>query len=700
MTVRQLASSNTRSDNLASLSIVSALVAWQFLWSVRINLQDFDSTYEAALSYNALRTSSIILGFRSEFLLGFGGIEWGTLRWLEPVSLIGVLGARFVNAGMFGGSVTHLAFASSTAVVLMWLSTYFLTRSFDISKTHARLSATLAVAIGIGPGLTPVLLPDQFRIVPPFATFASASAIVVGAAVRMNRVKWKRAAITYFLSLTYLLLVHTHYIVLPGFVCGVAILAVLLTQMFRREPWIRLFLTTTFCIVTWWITGVITYVLGFMRYVAAVEYGDRYTWNYVSIRPIWSLPFRSVFVRPELMWLATTAAAICAMWLWKRIRRRNSAEQTAAVILASLVLAVTIYRVSQRWWPYELGPEVGYLSWTFIPIVAIAFSGGLLDLTATRNRALRYMTRIIVTTVLLMGVIQSWPEPQRVAPFPDKLQLPWSFVEAHTSLLENPRFRGRTAVIRQMEQSGVVAPERFFTPEVTILAGIPLLNHYSHLQTPTGLEFSQRFLFRKGDPQIRNLPGFRQINSHILQLLGVRFIVTDSKQSFVGYESVFSWTEQRGRDVVVVHILESSNFNDGSFSPTNTLVTNTLREGLDLLGDPGIDLKTTAVVGEDNLSSLTKADRALLDYVKGDLHVRGSSVSRSLLVIPVEFSRCWTITPRNGSSTDVRLIRVNVLQMGVLFSGSLDADLRYRFWPMRNGGCRSKDLHDHRAGFP
>jgi hypothetical protein len=30
----------------------------------------------------------------------------------------------------------------------------------------------------------------------------------------------------------------------------------------------------------------------------------------------------------------------------------------------------------------------------------------------------------------------------------------------------------------------------------------------------------------------------------------------------------------------------------------------------------------------------------------------------------------------------------------------LDADLRYRFWPMRNSDCRAKDLHDHRAGFP
>jgi len=700
MITRGVESSNSRSGLIASLSIVSGLVAWQFLWSVRTNLQDFDSQYEAALSYRALSDASIILGFRSEFLLGFGGIEWGTLRWLEPVSLMGVLGARLVNAGVLGGGVTHLAFASSTAVVLMWVSTYFLTRSFDVSRARARLSATLAGAIGVGPGLIPILLPDQFRIVPPFASFTSATAIAVGAAVRMTRVKWKWAAVTYFLSLTYLLLVHTHYIVLPGFVCVVAITAVLVMQMSRCEPWGRLLWTTVFCVVSWWITGVVTYVLGFMRYVAAVEYGERYTWNYQSLRPLWSVPFRSVFVRPELMWLAVAGALVGAMWLWRRSHRRDSLEQTAAVILGSLVLAVTTYRVSQRWWPYELGPDVGYLSWTFTPFVAIAISGGLLDLTATRNRAARYLTTAIVTTVLLVGAIQSWPQPPTVAPFPDKLPPQWEFVRSHTSLIDNPRFRGRTAVIRQMEQSGIVAPERFFSPEVTILAGIPMLNHYSHLQTPTGLEFSQRFLFREGDPQSRNNPGFRQINPRILQLLGVRFIVTDSKQSFVGYEPVFNWREQRGPSVVVVHILESSTYNDASFSPTKVLLTDTLREGLDLLGDRSVDLRTTVVTDEDDLGSLSKADKASLDYVEGDLRVQGSSISRSLLVIPVEFSRCWTITPRNRSSTDVRLLRVNVLQMGVLFSGNLDADLRYRFWPMRNSDCRAKDLHDHRAGFP
>jgi hypothetical protein len=684
----------------SSLLILAVLIGWQFIWSVRTNLQEEDSTYNAALSFRALNDSSLILGFRSEFLLGFGGIEWGTLRWLEPISLAGVLGARLVNAGPVGGDVYHPAFASSMAVVLLWGSTFFLSRSFDIGKVQARLNATIAAAMGVGPGLLPILLPDQFRIVPPFVTFAAATSIAVGAAVRMTRVNWGHAALLYLAALTYLLLVHTHYVVLPGFVCVIAISVVLAMQIVKRESWLRLFLTTLGGIVMWWITGLVAYVRGFLTHVAAVEYGDRFVWNYLSSRPLWSLPFRSVFVRPEETWLAVIAALVGTWWVWTRIRKPDTKEQIAAAISALLVLAVTLYRASQRWWSHEMGPDVGYLSQTFIPFVAVAIGGGLSDLVRVRARSVRYVLAAVVSTALVFGVIQSWPQPHKVAPFPDKLQPSWEYLRVHTSLREDPRFRGRTAVIRQMEETGNVVPDRFFDPGVTLLAGIPLLNHYSHLQTPTGLEFSEQFLFRQGDPQIRHLPGFRQINPRILEVLGVRYIVTDSKQPIVGYEPVFQWSEQQGSNIINVRILESSTYNDASFSPTSIRVTETLREGLSLLADQDVDLKTTAVTSEGDLGSLSRADSASLDYISGDLRVQATSSSRSLLVIPVEFSHCWTIHPRPSSSDDIRLIRVNVLQLGVLFSGKLDADLLYRFWPMRNSDCRANDLREHRAGFP
>ena len=687
-------------SRLSSLLTLFALVVWQFIWSVKINLQDGDSTYNAALSYRGLSDASIILGLRNEFLLGFGGIEWGTLRWLDPISLGGVLGARLVNAGPLGGEVYHAAFASSMAVVLLWGSTFFLSRSFDIGKVRARLNATIAAAMGVGPGLLPVLLPDQFRIVPPFVTFAAATSIAIGAAVRMTRVTWIGASVTYLASLTYLLVVHTHYIVLPGFVCVIAISVVLAMQIVKREAWLRLFATTLGGIVMWWIAGVVAYVKGFLTYVAAVEYGDRFVWNYQSARPLWSLPFRSVFVRPEEIWLAVLAAVIGSWWVWTRIRKPDAREQTAAAISVILVLAVTAYRASQRWWSHEMGPDVGYLSRTFIPFVAVAIGGGLSDLVKVRSRSVRYVLATVVSTALLLGVIQSWPQPHKVAPFPDKLQPSWEYLRFHTSLLANPRFRGRTAVIRQMEETGSVVPDRFFDPGVTLLAGIPLLNHYSHLQTPTGLEFSERFLFRQGDLQIRHLPGFRQINPRILEVLGVRYIVTDSKRPVVGYEPVFEWSEQQGSSLIVVRILESVKYNDSSFSPTRVHITETLREGLDVLADPSLDLSTTVVTSEGELGPLTRADGASLDYVNRDLRVRGVSTSRSLLVIPVEFSNCWAIHPRDRSSTDVQLVRVNVLQLGIVFSGKLDADLRYRFSPMRHSDCRANDLREHRAGFP
>ena len=76
------------------------------------------------------------------------------------------------------------------------------------------------------------------------------------------------------------------------------------------------------------------------------------------------------------------------------------------------------------------------------------------------------------------------------------------------------------------------------------------------------------------------------------------------------------------------------------------------------------------------------------------LVVVAESAGTSLLVLPVEFSHCWDVSHAAGQGG--RLVRVNVDQADLLFSGQTRAELRYRFspWHFR---CRFRDIADART---
>jgi hypothetical protein len=71
------------------------------------------------------------------------------------------------------------------------------------------------------------------------------------------------------------------------------------------------------------------------------------------------------------------------------------------------------------------------------------------------------------------------------------------------------------------------------------------------------------------------------------------------------------------------------------------------------------------------------------------LHVKATSSGRSLLVLPFEYSHCLRLK-ETGSTA--RLIPVNLQQTGLLFDGSADVEIDYRFGPLANPTCRGADL--------
>lgn len=680
---------------------LTSLVAHQLLFASRANFEDRDSTHNAALSFSSLVHRSPVLGLRNEFLLGYGSLEWGNVRWLDPVSLAGVVGGSLVNAGTAGGSAYNQVFAGIAAIILIWLSTTYLARSYRVSWEISVIAGLCSAAMAIGPGILPVILPDQYRIVPPFATFTAATALGIGAFERLgSKASWW-GYLAFSASLSYIIVVHPHYAILPGFICAVVFLTTLVHRIAHGESVRVQIAALTTLVLFWWSIGLVAFVRGFLTNSAAVEIAGSFSWSYLSVRPIWDLPYRSLFVRPDSDVLAVAVGMVCVVFGISARRSDLLKLRRLVLILASVVASLTLYRVSQRLWSRELGPDVGYLAWTSIPIVATAFAVGMWSLLDACPAWIRKRRGSTFLAIIMTVTWLTWPNLNPSQSFPVTATGVWKQISQDTSLSSDTTFRGRTLVARNVDNPFPNPQDKVFDPALTLVYEMPVLNDYSHLLSPLSFRFNQRFLYRPEDLQIRNIPNYRKLNPRILRMIGVRYIISDTTETVAGYETRQLWLEGSKDVARTMRLLEATTYNSGSYSPTSLRRSKSLSDGLEILDDPNLDPSETVVVDMDAElpDELTSARDVVMSYVRGDLRVTANSNGHSLLVLPIEFSHCWHVSPRSSSSTDVELVRVNVLLMGIRFKGSLDADLRFRYWPLRNSGCRLADLADYRTGF-
>ena len=77
-----------------------------------------------------------------------------------------------------------------------------------------------------------------------------------------------------------------------------------------------------------------------------------------------------------------------------------------------------------------------------------------------------------------------------------------------------------------------------------------------------------------------------------------------------------------------------------------------------------------------------------LSIIRGGLHVSGHSDGTSLVVLPQQFSHCL-----RAHDSRVRLVRVNLMLTGVIFSGDVDTDILFDYG-IFTPYCRLADLAD------
>jgi hypothetical protein len=223
--------------------------------------------------------------------------------------------------------------------------------------------------------------------------------------------------------------------------------------------------------------------------------------------------------------------------------------------------------------------------------------------------------------------------------------------------------------------------------------GIPTLFEYNPALSPALYAAASGIFAHPLDIQRRSVLVLRKINPPALAALGIRYIITDAPADLP-----LVMTEETGNDETL-YLYEVPGAIAGAASPTVIETVDSFDAAVDHLGRADFDPHVSAMAlrselaGQD-LSELDQATDVRVSIVRERYRVIATSPGRSLLVIPVEFSRCliWN-GASHGGDTPV-LLRVNALETGILFDRQLEGEFYYFTGPFTNSRCRMADARE------
>jgi hypothetical protein len=222
--------------------------------------------------------------------------------------------------------------------------------------------------------------------------------------------------------------------------------------------------------------------------------------------------------------------------------------------------------------------------------------------------------------------------------------------------------------------------------------GIPTLFEYSPTMSPAFYRTMTRLFARKDDLQMRNVLVVRRIVPSALAIFGVRYVVTDAPQP-APLQLVM---REQATPAETVYLYEVPNPNLGTWGVVGSRKVSSFDAALDAILDPNFDPTRTAILIADvGISDIPEIfapiEHAMLKVIRGGLRLEASSGGTSLLVLPFEFSHCLSVSGLASGDGKPRLLRVNALETGVVFTGNIRAEIQYFNSPFRDADCRIRD---------
>jgi hypothetical protein len=360
------------------------------------------------------------------------------------------------------------------------------------------------------------------------------------------------------------------------------------------------------------------------------------------------------------------------------------------------------------------GPAPLYFEFFVIPVYAVfaALFWGRLLKSICRSRGWSLPrdqvveVRLVTAAIILaLALAISTSREGWAFPYPPKPNQITKILSRETGLGLGSEFRGRTAnmigrtigrpidwlVLHRIDYALTLESGNELRLVGLHYFGIPGFFQYTPTISPFFYVVASRLLAMPGEKQMRNVIVLRDINSRILAMLGVRFVITD--RTYDGPATLRANITIPDRTLLLYEI---GNPNIGNYSPIAARKASTASEAIVRMSDPNFDA-TREIIADlpDDAKDLVPARNASLSFYGASLRVRAETDGRSILLLPLEFSHCLEADAAGGK--EPVLFRANLVETGILFSGHLDAMLSIRTGPFRNPACRLRDLFDAHA---
>jgi len=230
---------------------------------------------------------------------------------------------------------------------------------------------------------------------------------------------------------------------------------------------------------------------------------------------------------------------------------------------------------------------------------------------------------------------------------------------ALSTLANATKFQGRVMIIEPPSESSsplLIGDTSRPLFEELRMRRIPTLQAYSHLISDRFGEAAHGW-FYGGSRVQRNQVTFKSFNRGIAEMLGVRYVIALCDTDGVGGLPIVE-------RVNLLCIRELSRVNVGNYSPTRVVLEQELEDPLSYMASERFDA-LREVVTDQELNGLVPVVAAGFSAESGKVIVDVTTTGRSLIVLPVEYSSCMSVS---SVAAPVKLLRVNYLLTGLVVS--------------------------------
>jgi hypothetical protein len=617
----------------------------------------------------------------------------------------------FIVGSFFGTSIAAKVATYEVLLLELTLSIIFFALSLGTSRAVA-IAAAVATCLVFLPFKSPSLIYPITALIPHLGTLI-AGALVAGAAfLHFGRKGWRSDlpfAIIFLALLLWLVFVSITMIVLIGPFMLLCIISGTIAAASSAERRFKIILVGIAALLL--LSGPAIYFAGILLDTAAVVFNyelpnDRGTFFFTSILFHW----RDFGPTGPLLLIFGVCGALLTAFDRKAPRTLWVFSITLLTYLGSRLSFAVVIVLFDFW----RGPAPLYFEFFVIPLYAI-FAAQLfsrvigtmwrffdLPLADMASSAAALFGSGAALAVLLATHSTS---PDHSFHFPPAETSITKYLATATGLQPNSVFQGRTVNMSPRSIDRKVSWQEVYDYDAGVwlatgnamrtaglhFFGVPALFEYTPTISPFFYALITRTLALPGENQMRNIIILRDIDPRILAMLGVRFVVTDREYSGPATLRMTLPTAQR-----TYFLYEIADPNLGNYSPTTFDHAATATDIIARIQNPAFD-PHREVIGAvpDDTSQLVPASHATLTFLGDSLRLRAESSGRSVILLPLEFSHCLKASVRG--SNEPLLFRANLLETGILFSGSLDITLALDTGPFLNPACRLRDFFEARA---